>query len=239
MRRAFGCPGWPVLVWSLPSASQGMLEHNIFPPHVFPSLSLPLAQPFQAGLGWAEQSVCDRRGETFHRAAEQPSKAGSCSQSEVKALWSHCLILTSYTENTAQHWPLESSLPVIEDYWLWWWSALVRTGRWEELFSLGIAMCHLVCLQHFLLLNVCFPPPNLWTTSCWNQRSLCCATAYCTMSRMPILAFSQLPHCTTPNLRCHPSTDPSTGQKDAWMSPKQSTSSQGDNAPAKHSKPQV
>lgn len=129
----------------------------------------------------AEQSVCDRRAVTSLRAAEQ----GPCSHSQVKALWSHCLILTSSTPSAAQHRPLESALQVI-NYWLWRWSALVRTGRWEELFSLSIALCHLVWLQFFFLLNACFTP-NLWTTLYWNQRSICYATAYCTMSRIQIM----------------------------------------------------
>lgn len=137
-RGVFGCSGWPVLVWSLPSASQGMLESNIFPPHVFPSLSLPLAQAVQ---GWAVsvwQEGCDlTQGSRAGSLLPQPGEGSVVS-----------LILTSSTPSAAQHRPLESALQVI-NYWLWRWSALVRTERWEELFSLSIALCHLVWLQFF------------------------------------------------------------------------------------------
>lgn len=87
-----------VLVLSLPSASQGKLECNIFPPHVFRSLSLPLAQALQPGLWRAVSVRCWEVAEQGVRPSTQhqrnPARQRPCSQSERKALWTQYLIFS-------------------------------------------------------------------------------------------------------------------------------------------------
>lgn len=81
---------------NLPSASQGKLECNIFPPHGFPSLSLPLAQALQPGLWPAVSAQCweDAEQEVPPSIQRTLARQKLCSQSERKVLWSQYLIFS-------------------------------------------------------------------------------------------------------------------------------------------------